>query len=87
MNVKLVESLVQVIEALSDEERSLLQARLDRRQVWKLNQQRLSTIHKRIRQQKRQHRQDVPVEDLIYEARQQRDEQELSAKLLTGFTF
>ncbi len=77
MNVKLIESLVQVIEALSEEERSLLQAKLDRRQVWKLNQQRLSTIHKRIRQQKGGHLQDVPIEDLIHEARQQRDEQEM----------
>jgi aspartate/methionine/tyrosine aminotransferase len=74
MNVRLVDSLVQTIESLTVEERSLLVQRLNRRQSWEKAKQRLRAIHDQIRQ----FRQGQPIspapEELIQQMRDERDQ-------------
>jgi hypothetical protein len=48
MNTQLVQSLVQIIESLTEQERQLLTASLDRKKDWQITQQRLSQIHDQI---------------------------------------
>ncbi len=48
MNSKLVDSLVQVIESLSEAARELLHQRLNQKQVWKAVRQQLYAIHMQI---------------------------------------
>lgn len=73
MNTKLVDSLFQVIESLSEPERSLLYAKLDRKAVWKVSQNRLRQLHQRLRQDNGGDIAHFPIADLLDQERKQRD--------------
>ena len=75
MNEKLVNSLVQVIESLSEAERGLLREKLSRKQLWKENKQRLYEIHQCIRRRNGGSPLEVSAEAMIEQERQQRDQQ------------
>ncbi len=79
MNTKLVDSLLQVIESLSEPERHLLYTKLDRKAAWKASQSRLSYLHERLRQAQAGDIADLPVADLLHQERQQRDQVLLSS--------
>ncbi|WP_017298186.1 hypothetical protein [Nodosilinea nodulosa] len=78
MNTKLVDSLLQVIESLSEAERSLLYNKLDRKAAWKASQNRLRHLHQRLQQGDDGSMANLPIADLINQERQQRDQVLLS---------
>ena len=78
MNTKLVDSLLQVIESLSEPERHLLYAKLDRKAAWKASQNRLRYLHERLRQAQACNIAGFSIADLLQQKRQQRDQDTLS---------
>lgn len=82
MNTQLVDSLVQIIQSLSHEERQLLEDRLDRQTNWQAIQQDLAQIHEQITAR----RSGVPlnlssddITDQIHQMREDRDRQLMEA--------
>ncbi|MBE9155942.1 hypothetical protein IQ265_03715 [Nodosilinea sp. LEGE 06152] len=73
MNTKLVNSILQVIESLSEAERRLLYTKLDRKAAWKVSQNRLRHLHQRLRQTNGGDMADLPIADLLHQERQQRE--------------
>ncbi|KAM3091317.1 hypothetical protein ACKFKG_26055 [Phormidesmis sp. 146-35] len=78
MNTQLVNSLVQIIQSLNDEERQLLEQRLDRQKPWQAIQRDLAQIHEQITAR----RGGVPlnlssddITDQIHQMREERDRQ------------
>ena len=69
MNVKLVDSLIQVIESLSEAERELLHQRLNQKQVWQAARQRLYAIHAQVRHSQGGKPMAIPTADLIWQGR------------------
>ena len=74
MNTRLVNSLLQVIESLSEAERSLLYTQMDRKLAWKVSQNRLRHLHHRLRQTQGGEMPQVFVADLLEQEREQRDD-------------
>lgn len=72
MNTKLVDSLLQVIESLSEAERSLLYTKLDRKAAWKVSQKRLRSLHPHLRQSNEADMTNLPVAELIQQGWEQR---------------
>lgn len=79
MNIKLVDSLIQVIDSLSAAEQELLHQRLNQKQVWQAARQRLYAIHAQVRHSQGGKTIALPAADLIWQERQQRDKQVLEA--------
>ncbi|MBD2179648.1 hypothetical protein H6S82_03710 [Planktothrix sp. FACHB-1355] len=78
MNAKLVETLAQIIETLSKEERTLLEEKLkkpDRREVMKQIEEHRAEISARRGGKPI----SPPVEDIIHQMREERTEQIMSA--------
>jgi hypothetical protein len=72
MNTKLVNSLLQVIQSLSEAERRLLYTKLDRKAAWEVSQNRLRHLHQRLRQVNVGDIANLPIADLLHQERQQR---------------
>lgn len=82
MNTKLVESLVQIIESLSSEERQILEERLNRKRSWEETKQQLTQIHAQIAARRGGKPLDISTEDisdLIYQMREERTQQLMEA--------
>lgn len=82
MNTQLIDSLVQIIQSLSHEERQLLDQRLDPQTNWQAIQQDLAQIHEQITAR----RGGVPlnlssdnIADQIHQMREDRDQQLMEA--------
>ena len=74
MNIQLVNSLVQVIESLSDEERQLLEERLSRKKSWELTRQRLTQLHDQIIARREGDASNLSTEDVVEQIHQMREE-------------
>jgi hypothetical protein len=72
MNTKLVNSLLQVIQSLSEAERRLLYTKLDRKAAWEVSQNRLRHLHQRLQQVNVGDIANLPIADLLHQERQQR---------------
>jgi hypothetical protein len=82
MNIQLVNSLMQVIESLSDEERQLLEERLSRKKNWELTKQRLTQLHSQILARREGNMSNISTEDIveqIYQMREERTQQIMDA--------
>ncbi|MCY7391411.1 MAG: hypothetical protein LH647_07915 [Leptolyngbyaceae cyanobacterium CAN_BIN12] len=82
MNTKLVESLVQIIESLSSEERQILEERLNRKRSWEETKQQLTQIHAQITARRGGKPLDISTEDiseLIHQMREERTQQLMEA--------
>lgn len=80
MNTKLVESLAQAVLALSSEERNLFQRYLEQTAPTELTDtQRLEAFQTKLREQHGGNLPKILVEDIIYQMREERDEQVISA--------
>jgi hypothetical protein len=80
MNTKLVESLIQVINSLSPEERDLLEERLQNQSNWEKMKTRIIERGKIIsdRNQENPITTDT-ISEIIYQMREERDEQLMQA--------
>jgi hypothetical protein len=74
MNQQLVNSLVQIIESLTSEERQLLEARLDRKKNWKFSKERLTQLHTQIAARRRGKPLNLSTEDIVEQIHQMREE-------------
>lgn len=74
MNIQLVNSLMQVIESLSNEERQLLEERLNRKKSWKSAKQRLTQLHSQILARREGNMSDISTEDIVDQIHQMREE-------------
>lgn len=82
MNTKLVESLVQIIESLSNEERQILEERLNRKRSWEETKQQLTQIHTQISARRGGKPLDISTEDisdLIHQMREERTQHLMEA--------
>jgi hypothetical protein len=74
MNQQLVNSLVQIIESLTSEERQLLEARLDRKKNWKFSKERLTQLHTQIAARRGGKPLNLSTEDIVEQIHQMREE-------------
>ena len=79
MNVSLVESLVQVILALSPEERTLLEEKLHRKTNWRETLQQIDKLQAQIKVDRGGQPLDLPVEEIIHQMREERTEELMRA--------
>lgn len=75
MNTPLVESLVQVILALSPEERALLEEKLERKTNWRETLERINKLRSEIQVRRGGKAFDPPLEEYIHQTREERNEQ------------
>lgn len=78
-NVFLVESLVQVILSLSQEERELLEEKLNRKKNWQETLKQIDQLHAKIRERRGGKPFNPPIDEIIYQMREERTEQILQA--------
>lgn len=74
MNHQLVNSLVQIIESLTSEERQLLEARLDRKKNWEFSKERLTQLHAQITARRGGKPLHLSTEDIVEQIHQMREE-------------
>ncbi len=79
MNTQLVESLIQVINSLSPEERNLLNEKLQRQSDWSKMRSRIIKRGKIISQRNQDQPLSPSVSEIIHQMREERDEQLMSA--------
>lgn len=79
MNTKLVESLVEVINSLSEEEKNLLQEKLQRQEDWKKQRSRIIERAKKIHARRGGKPFKPSVTEIIHQMREERDEQLMQA--------
>lgn len=79
MNTKLVESLVEVINSLSEEERNLLQEKLQRQEDWEKQRSRIIERAKKIHARRGGKPFKPSVTEIIHQMREERDEQMMQA--------
>ena len=79
MNTKLVESLVQVINSLSEEEKNLLQEKLQPESNWEQQRSRIMNRAKKIHARRGGKPFMPSVTEIIHQMRQERDEQLMQA--------
>ena len=79
MNTQLVESLVQVINSLSEEERNLLEEKLQRQSNWEEQRSRIIKRTKTIRDRNQGQPLSLSVTEIIHQMREERDEQLMQA--------
>lgn len=81
MNTKLIESLAQAVLALNSEERTLFQSYLENvtSSTQLTDSQRLDAFQANLRARHGGNLPKIPVEDMIYQMREERDEQLLQA--------
>ncbi len=79
MNTQLVESLVQVINSLSSEERNLLQEKLQRQVDWEKTRSRIIKRGKTIKDRHQGKPFSPSVTEIIHQMREERDEQLMQA--------
>jgi hypothetical protein len=74
MNIQLVNSLMQVIESLSNEERQLLEERLSRKKSWELTRQRLTQLYNQIIARREGNASNLSTEDIVEQIHRMREE-------------
>lgn len=79
MNTKLVESLVQVINSLSEEEKNLLQEKLQHKEDWEETLERIEARRKTIHARTGGKPFEPSVTEIIHQMREERDEQLMQA--------
>ncbi len=79
MNIQLVESLIQVINSLSPEERNLLEEKLKHRSDWEKMRSRIIERGKIIRDRNQGKPLSPSVSEIIHQMREERDEQLMQA--------
>ena len=79
MNTKLVESLVEVINSLSEEEKNLLQEKLQRKTDWEKQRSRIIARGKKIHTRRGGKPFKSSVTEIIHQMREERDEQLMQA--------
>lgn len=79
MNTKLVESLVQVINSLSEEEKELLEQKLKPQSGWKKQRSRIIEKAKKIHARRGGKPFKPSVTEIIHQMRDERDEQLMQA--------
>lgn len=79
MNTKLVESLVEVINSLSEEEKNLLQEKLQRQEDWEKQRSRIIERAKKIYARRGGKPFKPSVTEIIHQMREERDEQLMQA--------
>jgi CHASE3 domain sensor protein len=79
MNTQLVESLIQVINSLSKEERNLLEEKLQRQADWEETRSRIIERGKIISDRNRGKPLSPSVTEIIHQMREERDEQLMQA--------
>ena len=79
MNTKLVESLVQVINSLSEEEKNLLQEKLQPESNWEQQRSRIMNRAKKIHARRGGKPFEPSVTEIIHQMREERDEQLMQA--------
>ena len=79
MNTKLVESLVEVINSLSEEEKNLLQEKLQRQSDWEKQRSRIIARAKKIHARRGGKPFKPSVTEIIHQMREERDEQLMQA--------
>ena len=79
MNIQLVESLVNAIQALSPEERALLNQKLTQPSNWQSLRPRILANAQAIQKRRSSHPLEADIDAIIYQMREDRDEQ-----LMTG---
>ena len=79
MNTKLVESLVEVINSLSEEEKNLLQEKLQRQEDWEKQRSRIIERAKKIHARRGGKPFKPSVTEIIHQMREERDEQLMQA--------
>lgn len=78
-NVPLVESLVQVILSLSQEERELLEEKLNRKKNWQETLKQIDELQAKIREDRGGKPFNPPIDKIIHQMREERTEQILQA--------
>ena len=79
MNTKLVESLVEVINSLSEEEKNLLQEKLQHQSDWEKQRSRIIARAKKIYARRGGKPSKPSVTEIIHQMREERDEQLMQA--------
>jgi CHASE3 domain sensor protein len=79
MNTQLIESLVQVINSLSSEEKNLLQEKLQRQEDWEKQRSRIIERAKKIHARRGGKPFKPSVTEIIHQMRDERDEQLMQA--------
>lgn len=79
MNTKLVESLVQVINSLSEEEKKLLEEKLQPESDWEKQRSRIIERAKKISDRNQGKPLSPSVTEIIHQMREERDEQLMRA--------
>jgi hypothetical protein len=79
MNTQLVESLVQVINSLSEEERNLLEEKLQHKSDWEATLKRIEARRKKIHARTGGKPFKPSVTEIIHQMRDERDEQLMQA--------
>ena len=79
MNTKLVESLVEVINSLSEEEKNLLQEKLQRQEDWGKQRSRIIARAKKIHARLGGKPFKPSVTEIIHQMREERDERLIQA--------
>ena len=79
MNTKLVESLVQVINSLSSEEKKLLEEKLQHQSDWEKQRNRIIERAKKIHARRGGKPFKPSVTEIIHQMREERDEQLMQA--------
>ena len=79
MNTKLVESLVQVINSLSEEEKKLLEEKLKPQSDWEETLERIEARRKKIHARTDGKPFEPSVTEIIHQMREERDEQLMQA--------
>ncbi len=79
MNTQLVESLAKVINSLSEEERNLLEEKLQRQSNWEEQRSRIIKRAKIIKDRNQGKPLSPSVTEIIHQMREERDEQLMQA--------
>jgi ADP-glucose pyrophosphorylase len=74
MNTQLVNSLVQIIESLTEEERQLLNSHLDRNKNWQAAKLSLTQLHAQIAARQGGQPLDLSTEAIVEQIHQMREE-------------
>lgn len=74
MNQQLVNSLVQIIESLTSEERQLLEVRLDRKKNLEFSKECLTQLHRQITARRGGKPLNLSTEDIVEHIHQMREE-------------
>ncbi|NET59634.1 MAG: hypothetical protein F6K47_26840 [Symploca sp. SIO2E6] len=82
MNIQLVESLANVIQALSSEERELLNEKLAEKSSWQSLRAKIEANAQAIQQRRGNQFLETDVDEIIHQMREERDEQLMAGLFL-----